>query len=64
MHISVINISNKPCQCRSTDYWADDTFGILKHVNKKTYFIYFQKTPQALPVYSLNFHNKNCIVFL
>jgi len=23
--MSVINISNKPCQCRSTGYWADDT---------------------------------------
>jgi len=20
-------ISNKPCQCRNTDYWADDTLG-------------------------------------
>ena len=25
LYISIINISNKPCQCRSTDYWADDT---------------------------------------
>jgi hypothetical protein len=25
--ISVINISNEPCQCRSSDYWADDIIG-------------------------------------
>ena len=24
---SIINISNKPCQCRSPGYWADDTLG-------------------------------------
>jgi hypothetical protein len=24
---SVIYISNKTCQCRRTDYWADDTLG-------------------------------------
>jgi len=22
-----MNISNKPCQCRNTDYWEDDTIG-------------------------------------
>ena len=22
-----INIYNKPCQCRYTDYWSDDTLG-------------------------------------
>jgi len=27
LYISVINISNKPCQCRNTDYWEDDTLG-------------------------------------
>jgi len=21
----ILNISNKPCQCRTTDYWVDDT---------------------------------------
>jgi hypothetical protein len=26
--ISIINISNKTCQCRNTDYWADNT---MKH---------------------------------
>ena len=26
LHIWIINISNKPCQCRNTDYWSDDTF--------------------------------------
>jgi len=24
--MSIINISNKPCQCRNTDYWVGDTF--------------------------------------
>ena len=24
--ILIIHISNKPCQCRYTDYWADDTY--------------------------------------
>jgi hypothetical protein len=23
--ISIISISNKPCQCRNTGYWVDDT---------------------------------------
>jgi len=23
--MSIINISNKPCQFQSTDYWVDDT---------------------------------------
>jgi hypothetical protein len=23
-----INIYVKPCQCRNTDYWADDTLGV------------------------------------
>jgi hypothetical protein len=27
LYILVINISNKPCQCRSTDCWADNTPG-------------------------------------
>ena len=27
LYILVINISNKPCQCRSTDYWTDNTPG-------------------------------------
>jgi hypothetical protein len=43
----------------TSQYWAGDTFGILKHVNKKTYFIYFHKTPQAMLVYSLYFHNRD-----
>jgi len=25
--MSEIYISNKPCQCRNTDYWVDDTLG-------------------------------------
>ena len=25
--MSIINISNKPCQCRNTDNWADDILG-------------------------------------
>jgi len=24
--MSIINICNKPCQCRNTDYWVGDTF--------------------------------------
>jgi phenylacetate-coenzyme A ligase PaaK-like adenylate-forming protein len=28
--MSIINISNKPCQCRNTDNWADDILGPLE----------------------------------
>jgi hypothetical protein len=27
LYISIANISNKPYQCRNTDYWAEDTIG-------------------------------------
>ena len=27
-----MNISNKPCQCRSTNYWADDA---IRNINAK-----------------------------
>ena len=26
--VNFYNIYNKPCQCRDTGYWADDTLGI------------------------------------
>jgi hypothetical protein len=54
----------KMSEALTSQYWAGDTFGILKHVNKKTYFIYFHKTPQAMLVYSLYLHSKNRIVFI
>ena len=54
-------MSNKPWQCQSVDYWADNTIGILKHVNKLILFI-FTRLPML--VYSLYFHDKKRIVFL
>ena len=29
----MMNISNKPCQCRNTDYWADGLFVCLMVLN-------------------------------
>ena len=27
LQLQITNIYNKPCQCRQTDYWTDDTPG-------------------------------------
>ena len=27
LKIAIANIFNKQCQCRNSDYWADDTIG-------------------------------------
>jgi len=29
--MSLINISNKSCQCPNTDYWVDDALGLIVH---------------------------------
>ena len=33
LNISIINVFNKPCQCRNTDYWAHDTDWYQKSTN-------------------------------
>jgi len=45
----MIDITNKPYQCRSTDYWADDALGDYQHRyrpsdNNKNVDIKFKKT--------------------
>jgi hypothetical protein len=43
MYISIVNIFNKPCQCRNTDYKVDYPLGVIviktlisKHDNSQT----------------------------
>ena len=37
MYISILNIFNKPCQCRSTDYLAGDTLVEVLRVHQQRY---------------------------
>ena len=37
MYISILNIFNKPCQCRITDYLADDTLVEVLIVHQQRY---------------------------
>ena len=37
MYISILNIFNKPCQCRITDYLAGDTLMEVLRVHQQRY---------------------------